>query len=309
MEKSTKEEFIQKAKKIHGNEYDYSQVNYINSATKIDIICKKHGLFRQTPNHHLQGRRCPICSKKEKRDKEKNSFIERSRVIHKNKYDYSYVDYINNHEKINIICPIHGNFTQSPKMHLFGNGCPKCGQLHKAKTKINKYKDDFLPRARKVHGDKYDYSKVEYKGRRESVCIICPKHGEFWQTPDIHLHGGNCQKCKQSQLEIEVEKFLKDKKLEYVYQKHFSWLGLQSLDFYLPKFRTAIECQGEQHYRPIDFFGGESRFLLQKRRDNVKENKCKQNNVRLLYYSKSDLADKTTFTELTDLLKEIQSNG
>ena len=118
-------------------------------------------------------------------------FILKSIAVHGDKYDYSKVEYINNRTKVCIICPIHGEFWQTPINHINNkNGCPKCGN-----NMISV--EEFIKRARKIHGDKYDYSKVNYINSNTPVCIICPKHGEFWQSPATHLDYSGCPKCKK----------------------------------------------------------------------------------------------------------------
>ena len=122
--KKTTEEFIQEAKTIHGDKYDYSKVEYKNAYTKICIICPNHGEFWQTPSHHLSGQGCPKCNGKLKYTKE--NFIKKAREIHKDKYDYSKIKYVNAHTGICIICPDHGEFWQLPCNHLKGCGCGLC---------------------------------------------------------------------------------------------------------------------------------------------------------------------------------------
>ena len=117
---STTEEFIKKAKSIHGNKYDYSDVNYINNKTKINILCKIHRYFMQTPHGHLYGNKCPKCMKNYKYDI--NKFIFKANKIHNNKYDYLEVDYIKSTLKIKIKCKFHGLFNQTANNHLAGNG-------------------------------------------------------------------------------------------------------------------------------------------------------------------------------------------
>ena len=120
--KSTTEEFIEKAKKEHPDKnYDYRQVHYINSTTKVKIICPEHGMFEQTPNSHLRGKGCPLCARWTL-----DEFVEKSSSIHHNMYDYSKVEFVDLDTKVLISCPIHGYFLQSPNKHLNGEGCPKC---------------------------------------------------------------------------------------------------------------------------------------------------------------------------------------
>lgn len=286
MKKLTTEEFIERARKVHGNKYDYSKVNYVNAKTKVCIICPIHGEFWQTPDLHLQGHGCSLCSGKIQLSE--NEFIRRANLVHNNKYDYSKVNYINYHTKICIICPIHGEFWQEPANHLCGKGCRKC-----SRNSYNYNTDEWILLAKQVHGNKYDYSKVSYKNSSTKVCIICPKHGEFLQEPNNHLIGQGCPKCKESKLEYNTRKILEDNKIEYEYQKKFEWLGNQRLDFYLPKHKIAIECQGGQHYKPVDFGGkgedwAKKLFEKTKKLDRIKFNKVKENNIRMLYINEDN---------------------
>lgn len=192
MKKMTTTEFIEKAIKKHGNKYDYSNAEYVNATTKVCITCPVHGEFWMQPNNHLSGQGCPKCGKLsriKKRAKSAEQFIEEAKNVHGNRYDYSKVDYINDKTKVCIICPEHGEFWQTPSKHLSGNGCPKCA------GNITKTTEQFIEEAKSVHGDRYDYSKVEYKGANKKVCIICPKHGKFWIRPIAHLRGSGCPKC------------------------------------------------------------------------------------------------------------------
>jgi len=161
-------------------------------------------------------------------------------------------------------------------------------------------KEEIIKRAKSVHGDKYDYSKVELIDVRTKICIICPIHGEFKQSPDNHLSGKGCPKCKETSLERYTRNILEENKIEYVYQKRFSWLGKQSLDFYLPKQNIAIECQGEQHYHPVDFGGkgkkwAKTKFKQVQKLDKTKFKKVTEKNIDILYIdgkNKNDFSKK-----------------
>lgn len=274
--------FIEKAKKIHGDKYDYSKVEYVNSNTDVCIICPIHGEFLQTPSNHLRGHECPFCNHRKKSNT--NDFIEKANKIHNNRYDYSKVNYTRSDEKICIVCPEHGEFYQRPNNHLNGQGCPICS-INSNSKKRKDTKNQFIEKAKKIHGDKYDYSKVEYNGSKQEVCIICKEHGEFWQKPSKHLIGQGCPICNDSRLEEETRILLKNNNINFEYQKRTDWLGKKSLDFYLPEYNIAIECQGKQHFIPIDFFGGEKKLLETKLRDKEKSLLCKNNGVYLIYYN------------------------
>ena len=283
----TKEEWIAFARKVHGNKYDYSNVNYVNNRTKVCIICPKHGEFEQIPSNHTKGIGCPKCKGDKNRERcasTKEGFIKKAHEFHKDKYDYSNVNYVNNRTKVCIICPKHGEFWQTPSSHLRGNGCSKCTCNYVPTT------EEWIASTRKVHGDKYDYSKVEYINANTKVCIICPEHGEFWQTPTNHLEGKGCPKCNLSHLERSVMNYLDDVEITYDYQKHFKWLGRQSLDFYLPDYKVGIECQGEQHFFPVDFAGKGVEWACKEfnkliSRDKRKKELCEKHGIKLLYFS------------------------
>ncbi len=187
--------FIIKAKQFHGDKYDYSLVNYIGAKETVKIICSTHGIFEQTPDKHYQYSGCRKCSGRH--IPTTNEFIEKAKKIHSDKYDYSLVEYQTSNMKIKIICPIHGEFEQTPASHLRGSGCWDCGfssRCDKSRSNIS----DFINKAKKIHGDKYDYSLFEYFGNNSKSKIICNKHGEFEQTPHNHLKGHGCPHCRES---------------------------------------------------------------------------------------------------------------
>ena len=287
MKKLAIDEFIRRAREIHGDKYDYSKVEYINNRTKICIICPVHGEFWQTPNRHLDGQGCPKCGIKKRSAKKTlttQKFINKAREIHGDKYDYSKVEYKNAKEKVCIICPKHGEFWQAPSCHLNCNGCPECGKIvcHK-KTQLSQ--EEIIKRFEMVHNKQYDYSKVSYKGKHTKVCIICPVHGEFWQTPHNHLKGNGCPKCRNSHLEKFVEKVLTEGNIKFIEKYKTKWLGKQHLDFFLPEYNVAIECQGEQHFASFRFEKDDKKLLSRKKRDELKKKLCEENNIKLIYFS------------------------
>ena len=121
-------------------------------------------------------------------------FIEKAIKIHRDRYDYSKVEYVKNSEKVVILCKIHGVFEQSPHSHLSGSGCKKCGYI-KNGINFRKTNTDFINKAIKVHGNKYDYSKVEYKNSHTKISILCKEHGQFEQMPYHHLNRCGCYYC------------------------------------------------------------------------------------------------------------------
>lgn len=366
--KVTTEDFIIKAKEIHGDKYDYSKVQYVNSSTKVEIICPKHGSFWQTPNNHLSRKRgCPECNGGIRLTKEK--FIEKANKLHNFKYNYSKVEYINSTTKVCIICPEHGEFWQLPSNHIHPShprGCSKCkggvkidskefikrakeihgnaysyelvnyvntitpvtiicntcgkefqqtpqvhmrgsGCIHCFRNDL-KTKEQFIEDARKVHGDKYNYGKVEYINTATKVIITCPIHGDWEVTPNNHLSGHECPKCAtKSKLEDEIREFLISENIEFITQKKFDWLGKQSLDFYIPKYNAGIECQGKQHFIAENSGWNNDNYLEYiQELDNKKKQLCDKYNIKLLYFSKLGIDyPYQVYEDKQELLKEI----
>ena len=271
--------FLNKAKNIHNDKYDYSLVDYKNNDTKVKIICPTHGIFEQIPHHHTAGKGCKKCADDLKK-LDIEIFINRSKKSHNNKYDYSLVDYKGAFNKVKIICPIHGVFSQKPCDHITGyRGCPKCGGTMKSNT------NEFILKAQKIHGNKYDYSLVDYKLCTIKVKIICSKHGIFDQKPTSHLSGKGCPVCNQSKGEKTIKNYLKDNNYNYIYQKTFDNCKNKKylpFDFYLPDYNICIEYDGIQHYEPNIRFGGEDGFKKIKINDKIKTDFCNNNNIKLI---------------------------
>lgn len=189
-------QFIAQARAIHGGKYDYSLTEYVRSGQKVKIICPEHGLFEQTPNGH-QAKGCYRCGKQQMgrgRTRTTVSWIAEAKAIHGEKYDYSQSEYRRRHAKIKIICPAHGVFEQVAKDHCAGDGCPACGRESQASALL-RTTQQFIEKAQRAHGDRYDYSLVSYMAHNIAVKIICLQHGAFEQLPKLHLEGYNCQAC------------------------------------------------------------------------------------------------------------------
>lgn len=286
------EEFIKRAKLKHGNKYSYDKTEYVDGRTPVTITCPKHGDFKQNPHDHLSGCGCQKCwaDRKSSPRISKEKFIELANKKHNNKYDYSKSDYKGITTKICIICPEHGEFWQVPQNHLKGQGCPKCANLRKGMYQVGTT-ESFIEKAKKVHGDKYDYSKVNYINNREKVCIICPEHGEFMQKPLDHIHGSGCPECgkRLDKSEKFVLKSLREKYGEVSYQYTEPWLQSKTsfsyIDFYIPRYNIGIEYQGRQHFGPISHFGGEESYQKQSGRDLSKYERSKEHGIQIFYIS------------------------
>ena len=290
MIKITTEEWIEKAKEIHNNKYDYSLVEYKGQSTLIKIICPEHGEFWQTPKQHLKGCGCQKCGVIKRSTSRKSNFkevINQMLIIHNNFYSYPEQDYINNLEKIKIICPKHGEFYQSTGNHLRGHGCPKCkGEItsnFNIQTKSSNI-DEFILKANIIHKFKYDYSKSNYSKSGNKLTIICEKHGLFEQSPDNHLKGHGCPVCNYSKGELLIYNWLKENNIpfkpqfELVTDEIARNSNLMIIDFFI-KYKEQqyfIEDDGIQHFEYIPHFhkGGVIDFEKQIRRDKVLNEFC-----------------------------------
>jgi len=286
MKKLTTKEFIERGINVHGNEYDYSLVNYKNTKTKIKIICTKHGIFEQIPNNHLSGMGCPICGKlinDNCKNKNINHFIKTAIKIHGNRYDYSNVRYNGALNYVEIICPTHGIFSQIASSHLSGRGCSKCV------GGVTKTLNEFINNAKRIHGNKYDYSLVEYVNSHTKVDIICTKHGIFKQKPTKHLCGQGCFVCNESKGEREIAKYLKKNSILFEREKRFNEcknIKKLAFDFYLPNNNILIEFDGRQHYELVNFSGLHHLSLTEfnkiKENDKIKNSFTKSHKFNLL---------------------------
>ena len=213
-------EFIQKARAEHGTKYDYGNVKYVNSATKVDITCLAcDDNFPQTPNVHLQGSGCPTCGLHktiEATTMTLAEFIQKARAEHGTKYDYGNVKYVNSATKVDITClACDDNFPQTPRNHLQGYGCPKCG-LHKRIESQRMSQDEFIQKAKAEHGDLYDYDNVKYINTRTNVNITCLKcQKDFPQTPNVHLQGSGCPKCGIESQRMSQAEFIQKAKAKH----------------------------------------------------------------------------------------------
>jgi very-short-patch-repair endonuclease len=243
MESIKKYNFIEKAKAIHKNRYDYSKVHYINAKTKIIITCKQHGDFEQSPTNHLSGFNCQKCAKNLKINT--TTFIEKANMTHNNKFDYSKVNYVNADTKITIICKEHGEFEQIPDFHLNRKcGCPKCA------NNITLTNDEFIERATIIHIKKYDYARINYVNNRTNISIICKEHGEFCQTPTRHLAGDGCPSCiNKTEYKFYIKLLEKYPSIQRQFKADWCKQKLcLPFDFVIEEKKKIIEMDGPQHF-------------------------------------------------------------
>lgn len=287
MSKLTTEEFVMKSRLCHGLKYNYDKAFYINARTKICITCKEHGDFEQLPHNHLRGNVCPKCANIEKSIRNKltqKQWIGKANQVHNFKYDYSKVKYKDSRSKVIIICKKHGEWLQLANAHLQGNGCSKCNfenlpQNQALTTEL------FIEKAKKIHGNKYNYSFVKYKDWITKIEIMCNKHGVFEQQAGSHLQGTGCPSCSLSKGENAIDIFLTKNNFNYAVQYKFNNcrnINVLPFDFFIYKTNTCIEFDGIQHYESIEYFGGEENFQKVKTSDQIKNQFCEDNNIRLI---------------------------
>lgn len=195
--KLTLTQFVKTCSEKHNNKYDYSLSKYINGDSKLKIICPIHGEFEQLAIVHMNGHGCQKCSKKY--SPTKDEFFKLGLQKYNGIYDYSEADYVNYTTPIKIICPTHGEFRQSPNIHITATGCPKCS------GKTLKTTSEFITEATIKHNNKYDYSLSKYINSKTKLTIICPTHGEFQQSPNSHLRGQGCSSCSNTKKSSTTE--------------------------------------------------------------------------------------------------------
>lgn len=306
-EEEKKKKFIQRAKEIHGDKFDYSKVVYKNNRTKVCIICPEHGEFWQTPYHHLKGHSCTRCGHKNSWDKNNrkmtfNDFKKKLVEKYGDIYDLSKVEYINTHTKI--LIGYNGKYFYTLPSRLLYSG---------TKTPIRhdfvESKEEFIKKANNIHGFKYGYSNINYINATTKVKIFCPEHGMFEQRPNDHISGCGCPICtkesKRSKSEEKIAKYLRDNKISFIEQHSPDFLNNgfshQKFDFFLNDYNVVIEYQGPQHFKDNNFFMSS---LSENISRDVKKNKVtKENGLTICYIVErhiklKDILDNDTYSNI-----------
>ncbi len=304
-------EYIERAQEKHGKKYDYSILTFLGWKNAISYICPKHGIVEQKAEKHLiHG--CRFCSYDNRigkasgdggRNQKVEEFIEKARVKHGDKYDYSLITFPMG-VKIPIICKKHGVFYQTRSNHLKYD-CKKCRNLYT--------QDEFIKKCSTIHKNKYIYSKTIYSHNKNSIIITCPKHGDFVQRASNHLDGKGCGACCVSKGEEKIKQLLSDLLISFIPQAKFSWAinpktGYNfKYDFYIPDYNLLIEYDGLQHEKSTAFFrhnGQESELAFKNRleKDIMKTNLAKDNGFNLVRISWRDF--KRLEAVISQLLKD-----
>lgn len=309
MRRKTNEQFLKECKEKYGEKYILDNVNYQGNKIKVSIICREHGPFEMTPLNFLQGHECPEC--KGKRPMSLEKFKKLASKVHNGFYNYDKT--IMTKDKVLLItCPKHGDFEQNLYSHLDGHGCKKC-RSEKLSKKYTCTQEEFIKKCKEKHGDSILYDKTVYNGCREEITATCPKHGDFKLIAYYLLQNTGCPTCRQSELEKIINKALINENINFTQQKTFDWLKLKeglSLDFFLPDYNIAIECQGIQHFEPLFFFGGEESFKKQQVRDTAKKRLCDEHGIKVLYFTHYSKIQEggDIYKDADKLLNEITKN-
>lgn len=295
--KST-EKFIEQSKAIHDG-LDYSMTVYRGSNKPVTMRCIKHDYtftIQQASNHitkKLAYRGCPACAKENIPRVSFDDFVFRARFVHGDLYEYDKSSFVDMNTPMTIICKEHGPFEQIPAVHVNqGCGCQKCGARKNANSKTYT-QEEIIAKFHEVHGDRYTYECTEYKGIDTPILVNCRKHGPFETTPHNFIHAASgCPKCNNPRLEGIVESWLKENSIAYETQKKFPWLkNVRNLvlDFFLPEYNVAIECQGDQHF--THSFKTKKRAEYMKgigERDKLKHDQCEAHGITIVYFVNKD---------------------
>lgn len=330
------DKFIEESIAKHGDKFSYEKTRetYLNRNEKCLIHCNIHNIdFLVRPFLHLKGDGCcPKCLSETRSKNNINSLenlIKRGQEKFGDKITYEKTEYKGQYVPTTFNCVKHGYFERKPKYFLKSScGCHLCA-LEKTHNNRILDREEALARANEKHNFKYDYSKFIYKTMFTPSEIIChekysdgTEHGSFWQTPHNHIHGTGCPKCKVSKMEDTILKELKNDNINFIHEaskKDLPFLGKQRLDFYLPDYNIAIECQGKQHFIPVDFgsFGekrAEKLLMENHERDLRKKKLCKENSIDLIYYIPEEYVlymsdDDIFFTDDLKLFEYLKNNA
>ena len=277
---STQEEFDKKCFAKHKGKYKCLD-KYQGDRVKLRFVCDKHGIFEQTPSCHMKGGcdKCRIDSYRMTQEQ----FDKKRYEVHGDKYK-CLDPYATSYKHLRFECPDHGVFSQAPAMHLSRNGCPKCGREegdHRRKLSEEEWQ---LNRSQ-IHGDKYECLDL-YVNNHTKLRFVCPEHGIFKMTPNAHIdQSQGCPYCKESKGEKKIDLFLKRSGLGY--HREFRFMDCKHklplpFDFHIPSLNLVVEYDGEQHFRAVNRFGGTAGLKKIQTNDQIKNDYCKTNNIKLV---------------------------
>lgn len=293
--KLTTEMFIKRAKNVFGDHFDYSETDlgHRDEKGRVCIICPKHGEFWQNPHSHLKGFGCSKCGKEKGANKQLMTtevFIEKANAVHNFKYDYSQTVYNGCYGKVDIICPKHGKFSQAAYSHLNGHGCKKCANEQNSELILSNT-EDFIEKAKKIHGEENDYSKVDYRGAKIPVLITCKNGHVYSQMPNKHLSGHSCPYCTNnvSRQEAEIVDFIKTLGIEVKTSDRKLLTDAKELDIVVPSKDIAIEFDGLYWHNEVK--KPDKRYHLNKTLE------CEENGMRLIHIFEDEWLNKREIVE------------
>ena len=319
---SKHQERLKIIKEKFGDKLTLIKPNFSTISAKCEVICNICG-YRTKANYKMLLRwkhHCPKCFHKELSKKKFLNIEEIKKNIEtiindeNNPYDdYNLDNYIDTHHQINVHCSKHGWFHPTYKNFISGHGCYECG-LEKTAEAKRISKEEILDRFSKVEGgDDFIYDLNNLKSTHDKIDITCKKCGYiFNRVLKSHLKSPTCPNCENYTILVkEIINFLEENNIEYIREKTFDWLYFNRnlyLDFFLPKYNIAIECQGLQHFEPINFFGGEEKFRKCRERDICKLEKCKEHDIKIIYYSKekySEFLGEKVYNDITEIINSL----
>lgn len=287
-------EIIERFKKSHGDNYDYSHLNYRGTRQKVKITCKKCSyVFSMFPNNHANGQGCKKCLYKrlpQNQPTPSEEWIKSAKKLHENSYEYL-TPYINEKTLIRIKCKKCGHeFEIQARGHYpMGSKCKKCFIKNNPQNQLKYTIISFEEKCKIIHNNKYKYFQ-DFRGTNYKMTIGCKKCGAtFKQAAYAHLnkkHG--CPFCNFSKGELAIQEYLNEHDIQYECQKRFDGLIYKEslrFDFYLPQHNLVIEFDGQLHFEASDYFGGAKYLKETQTKDKIKNKYCKKNNIKLLRIS------------------------
>lgn len=309
--KYTQDLFLNKVKETFDGKISLDNLVYVNSQTKVKCKCNVCGYeWFAMPYSLLSGHGCRKCYDKRNSIKRTHTLEEVNNKIHTNGVNVTIIDNFSNMKnKCLVKCDICGHEWKTVPSDLCrGHGCPRCNNSWKNRRKT---KEEFINEMNVLYNNEYKYKiDDDYVRNRDFITYICPIHGEIKQLVYTHVKGNGCPLCKESGIEKRIRISFDKNNVKYKQWYKNTWLGLQSLDFYIESKNIAIEVQGIEHFEINEFFGGEEGLKNNIERDERKKLLCKEHGVHLVYF----LDEKNVkylnqndvfFTKIEDLLEYI----
>lgn len=260
--KRRKEQCFKQANEIHNFQYDYSESEYVNTSTPMQIRCPIHGYFWQKPHSHLNARGCPSCGKsrtKDKRSDTTENYIKVASIVHDNYFKYPNTIYTGSQNKIKIECPIHGEIEVTAINHKRGSGCRKCSDMNNGRNQ-RKGKDTFVSNAKKVHENSMlNYDKFVYVNNKTKGIITCALHGDFECRPDGHLsRKQGCPQCWEDRRGDSLKQTNEEYLSKLIERRGNEQYTFDKVNYECASCKITVTCQhhGDFDTDPYNFLSG-----------------------------------------------------